>query len=169
MAQNRRITVTYTKAIVSDAVRTFVWRRAIAGQKWLWAGEAAMIVLFAWLVWRGERGWPVGVIGIAVLLPPFMVVAIWAAHYSNTVGKFRRMTSNRADFRLGDDGFEVTSELGGASLPWSGITGIWERPGYWMLFTAPNQFLTLPLANVSAADRDFVLSRLSPDTNGPEE
>lgn len=161
MTDSRNTTVTYTKDIVGDAVKTFVWRRGIVGQKRLWIAEAVMIALFLWLFMQGERGWLIGVIGMGVLLPPLVILLLWLAHHRNTVGKFHRMATHRADFTFLDDGFAVASELGAATIPWSAVTEIWERPGYWMIFTAPNQFMTLPLATVSAADRDYLRAKTS--------
>ncbi|MBB6014497.1 hypothetical protein HNR59_003892 [Aquamicrobium lusatiense] len=161
MADGRRTSVTYTREMLESAVKAFVWRRGIAEQKGLWSVEAVMIAALAWLLWSGERGWPIGVIGVVVLLPPCLIVGMWVAHYRNTVGKFRRMPSRQADFVFRDDGFEVISELGEARLPWSTITEIWERPDCWMLFTGPNQFMTLPIGTVMETDREFLRSRLS--------
>lgn len=154
------VEVTYTDEIVRDAVRTFVWRRGIVGQKGLWAAEVVLIALLIWLPLRGEQGWLFGVVSVIAILPPCLTIAMWVAHHRNTVGKFRRMTSRRADFMFLDEGLEVASELGSARIPWSGVTEIWERPAYWMIFTAPNQFMTLPLRTLSADDRDFLRSKV---------
>jgi hypothetical protein len=159
MVDSRTAHVTYTEAIVRDAVRTFVWRRGLAGQKLLWTVEAAMTASLIWMIWRGEGGWVFGVVCLAVLLPPCLIAAVWVAHHRNTVGKFRRMSTGRAEFAFHAEGFDVASELGSGSIPWSTVTEIWERPAYWMIFTAPNQFLTLPLEPVSPADRDFLRSK----------
>ena len=164
MTSGRRITLTFTKEIVNDAVRTYVWRRGVVGQKILWAVEAAMVALFARQVWNGEQGWLVGFIGSAILLPPGMIAVIWITHYRNTVGKLHKLKSRRADFCIHDMQFEIISELGGVRLPWTSITEIWGRPGYWMLFTDPNQFMTLPLKTISEADRELLCSRLSSTT-----
>ena len=158
---SRIANVTYTEAIVRDAVRTFVWRRGIAGQKLLWALEAAMTASLISMLWNDERGWVFAVVCIAVLLPPGLIVAMWIAHYRNTVGKFRKMSTRRAEFSFDDDGFEFVSELGSGRIPWTTFTEIWERPAYWMIFMAPNQFLTLPIETVSPIDRDFVRSKVS--------
>lgn len=160
MAQSRAATVTYSEDIVRDAVRTFVWRRGIASQKGLWAAEAVMIALLIWLLWSGERGWLVGAFGVVIVLPPGLIIAMWVAHHRNTVGKFRSMPTRRADFVFLNEGFEVASELGASKIPWSTITEIWERPDYGMLFTAPNQFVTLPIQTIPEADRDFLWSRM---------
>lgn len=156
----RTVQVTYSENIVRDAVRTFVWRRIIVGQKALWVAEAAMVVFLVWLLWKGEQGWLVGVVGVAVIIALCLPIVAWIAHYRNTVGKFRRMSSRRADFTFLDEGFEIVSELGAAKIPWSTVTEIWERSNYWMIFTAPNQFMTLPVETVSLTDRKFLRSKI---------
>ncbi len=143
-----------------DAVRTFVWRQVIVGQKALWLAEAALIAFFIWLLWNGEQGWLVGVIGVVVFLALCLPIAVWVAHYRNTVGKFRRMVSRQADFTFLDHEFEVASEMGSAKIPWSSVTEIWERPTYWMIFIAPSQFMTLPIENVPSKDREFLRSKI---------
>lgn len=161
MADNRTATVTYTEEIVRDAVRTYVWQRGIVSQKGLWIVEAAMIIFVLWLLWHGERGWLIGIAGLVVILPPLLIAIMWAAHHHNTIGKFRRMSAPQADFAFLDEGLEITSELGAAKIPWSTVMEIWERPDYWMIFVAPNQFMTMPLRTVSATDRDFLRRKAS--------
>jgi len=161
VAGPRHVSVFYTEDLVKSAVRTFVWRRGFASQKGLWAAEAAMLVFLGWLLWNGERGWLAGVAGVTVLLPPILVAAMWFIHHRNTVGKFRAMPSRSAELVFGDKTLEIRSELGEAKFPWSAITEVWELPGYWVLFTAPAQFMTLPLQTVSPDDLQFAKSRLA--------
>ncbi|ENN88875.1 hypothetical protein RHSP_11162 [Rhizobium freirei PRF 81] len=157
--QNSSVEVTYTDDIVRDAVRTFVWRRGISGLKFLWALEAVMIALLIWPLWNGDRGWVSVVVFIVVLLPPAMIAAMWIAHHRNTVGKYRQMRTPRALLTFRDQGLDVVSDLGSATIPWSTIIEIWERPAYWMIFVGRNQFFTLPLETLSTADRDFLRSK----------
>ncbi|MGZ9721437.1 MULTISPECIES: YcxB family protein [Rhizobium] len=63
-------------------------------------------------------------------------------------------------FTFRDKGFDVVSDLGSATIPWSTVTEIWERPAHRMIFTAPSQFLTLPVEMLSATDRDFLRSKV---------
>jgi hypothetical protein len=144
--------VVYTAAMVRDAVRTFVWRRGVVGQAGPWAATAAMLALLAWLLWRGDRTWLVGVVGAAACLAPLALALIWSAHHRNTVGRFRRMGAPVATVAFRPDGLAVASDLGAGVVAWAAITEIWERPGYWMLFTGRAQFMTLPLAGIPAAD-----------------
>ncbi|MBN8949533.1 MULTISPECIES: YcxB family protein [unclassified Rhizobium] len=157
---HRTITVTYTEEMVRDAVKTFVLRRLIVNQKRLWVAEIAIISLFLWQLWSDGAGWPVGVLGAIAFLYPAMIVLAWVAHYRNTVGKFRKMATRQATFTLRDEGFDVASELGSAQIPWSTVTEIWQRPTYWMIFTAINQFMTLPIQAASVDDLDFLKSKL---------
>ncbi|MBB6482785.1 YcxB family protein [Rhizobium lusitanum] len=156
--QNSAIKVTYTEDIVRDAVRTFVWRRGIFGKKRLWVAEVVMIAL---LLWNGDRGWVAAIMLVIILLPPAMIAVMWVAHHRNTVGKFHRMRTPRAELTFRDEGLDVVSDLGSATIPWSTVTEIWERPAYWMIFIGPNQFFTLPLQTLSPADRDFLRSKVA--------
>ncbi len=156
MVPSRTFKVTYTEEMLRDAVRTFVWKRIFTSQKAVWAIEVALL---PWLFWYGDRGWLTGAVGIVILLLPLMVASIWIAHHRNTIGTYRRMPTPQAEFTFYDKEFEVMSALGSAKIPWSTITEIWERPSYWMIFTAPNQFMTLPVQTLSATDRDFLRSK----------
>jgi len=158
------VIVIYTEEIARDAVWTFVWRRAVVNQKTLWLVEAAMTALLGLMIFYGARDWLMAVVVTAVLLPPCLVVAAWFANYRNTVGKFRRMPSKQATFVFHEEGFEVTSELGATALPWSRITGLWERSGYWMLLLGHNQFVTLPIAAVPTSVQVFLRSKCSSQT-----
>ncbi|MEB5742655.1 YcxB family protein [Klebsiella aerogenes] len=142
-----------------DAVKTFVWRRGIFGQKALFLAEAVMIAFLIWLLSKSELAWLIGFVGATVLLAPCLMIVIWSAHYRNTVRKFHKMSSHRADFIFSNEGLEVTSGLGSAKIPWSGIIEIWEKSDYWMLFTGPNQFITLPVQTMTLADQAFFRSK----------
>ncbi|WGJ08524.1 YcxB family protein [Brucella intermedia] len=157
----RTAKITYTEEIVRGAVRAFVWQRGVARQKALWAAEAVLIAFLIWLLWRGQQGWLVGVVSVVVFLPPCLIITLWIAHYRNTVGKFRRMSSHQAEFTFLDEGLEIVSEVGSAKIPWLGVTEIWERPAFWMIFTAPNQFMTLPVQTISPADLDFLRTKVA--------
>ncbi len=155
----RTITVTYTEEMLRDAVKAFVWRRLIVNQR-LWVAEIAIILLFLWQLWSDGTGRLTGVFGSLVLLCPAMIIVLWIARYRNTVGKFRKMSTRQAVFAFHDDGFDVASELGAANVPWSTVTEIWQRPTYWMIFTAINQFMTLPTQTADSNDLDFVKSKV---------
>lgn len=152
--------VVFTEAMVRDAVRTFVWRRVVAQQKGLWLAAAALLACLLFLLSRGERGWLVGVLAVVVALPPLILAVTWRAHSRNSLGRLRAMPVPEARFTFGEDGLAVESGLGAGRLPWSAFQEVWERPGYWMLFTAPAQFMTLPLGDLTPADVQSLRERL---------
>ena len=102
-----------------------------------------------------------GVAGTSVLLPPLLLALIWTAHHRSTVGRFRRMPTPVADITFRDDGLGIASELGSGHLSWSSMTEIWERPGYWMIFSGPNQVTTLPVEAISGDDLELLRSKVS--------
>jgi hypothetical protein len=69
-----------------------------------------------------------------------------------------------ADFTINEEGLAVASELGSGHIPWSTVADVWERPTYWMIFTAPSQFITFPILSVVDGDRDLIRSRVSHTT-----
>lgn len=152
--------VVYSRPMVREAVRSYVVRRLIGEQKAVWIGAALTVAALAYLLWRGERDWLVGVIAMLAVLPWLFLLAGWRAHHVNSVGRFDAMRSPAADFAFDDDGITVTSDLGSARLPWSSLTELWERQGYWMLFSAPNQFNILPVDGIAPDVLAFVRSRI---------
>lgn len=146
--------VVYTEAMVRDAVRAFVWRRMVVELKALWLVEGVMLALFAWLLWQGDRSWVVGLVGAVLCLAPLMVALVWAAHFRNTVGRFRRMPEPAATVTVRPDGLAVASGLGSGQLLWPSLTDVWQRPGAWMVFSGTAQFFTLPVDGIAAADLD---------------
>lgn len=152
--------VVYTEAMVRDAVRSFVWRRVVLQQKSLWFAAAALSAYLMFLLWQGERGWLVGVLGAAVALPPLVLLGAWRVHSRHSLGRLRAMPAPEAWVGFDADGLAVQSGLGAARIPWSGFNEVWERPGYWMLFTDHAQFVTLPVGGFSAEELATLRERL---------
>lgn len=143
-------TVTYDRQVLRDAVRAFMLRRAFRGQPGLWAVWGALVLLLAWRAGRGNSGWPDLIVALVVLAVPAMILVVWIARYREAMGKLQRMGGGQAHFTLDEHGLTITSELGGAMIPWKTVTEAWERPASWMVFTAPNAFFTLPTGEIPA-------------------
>ena len=60
----------------------------------------------------------------------------------------------------------VASNLGESTLPWSSFTAVWEIDGAWMLFLAPNHFMTLPTADLCVEAQVFLRTRLPEASRG---
>lgn len=156
MGSNRTYTVTYTLEMVQDAVRTYVWRKGVLGQKPFWLMALLLIGLTGWMAWRGERGLLLSVAIAAACMPLILTAMAWLAQYRGTVGRFRRMQKPEAQISFQEDGLAVASGLGGGVgagvLKWAEITEVWERPGYLMVFSGPARFSIIPAHNLAAED-----------------
>lgn len=151
-ATARRIEIAADEAILRDAVRIYIWRRAVVAEKLTWAVALTMTALLLWRLSQGRADWLVWLIGTVVLALPAMVLLGWFVLLRQKLRQLRAMPSGKAVLLLGMDGMTITSEAGTSTVPWSGITGYWQRPGYWVIFLAPNRFFALPLAGIAPAD-----------------
>ncbi|MFT8245361.1 YcxB family protein [Roseomonas sp. BN140053] len=155
-----RFEVHYTEAIARSAVRRFMLRR---GLSWRLVLSGALVMAMAGvLLATGDRSWVLGVTVTVPLLGFLLVAAVWRLRLREASGRVRRMEQQRAEFVLDEAGIAVTSSLGHSAMPWSAVTETWAQPGYWMLFIAPNNFFTLPTAEVPAAAMAFLRSRVTP-------
>ncbi|TDR94378.1 YcxB family protein [Enterovirga rhinocerotis] len=155
----RSFTVIYTEDVLRDAVRTFVWRRFVIDQARMWIVALVMAgVVFAGLM---EGGSQLGLTlaAIATLIPLALALIAWWVHGSSTLGAFRRMRIPRATFTLHEDEMDIASDMATGTVPWSALTEIWERPRFWMIFTARNQFNVIPKDNVPEETRAWFRAR----------
>jgi hypothetical protein len=159
VGEGRTYDVSYAEADVRDAVKTYVWRRGIVAQKGLWIAEVLMVGLLVSLSQTDISQWQLLALSVVTALPPCLILIMWAAHYQNTVGKFRRLADRRAKLIIMDDTINLSSNLGSAQIPWSSISDVWERGTYWMLFTDKNQFFTISVAGITQADLGIMRSR----------
>lgn len=160
MAPEYRVRVRYTEPLLRRAVRLFV-RRRLLRRPWLWLCAALLAAGVAFDLDEGPS-FVAGVCAAGLIFLGASVAAVWRAHLINTVGRFRTMDPPEADVAFGGAGMTVVSNLGSATLPWSRFVEVWERPGFWMLFLASNQFVTLPLDALTPEVLDFVRSKLGP-------
>jgi hypothetical protein len=71
------------------------------------------------------------------------------------------METRTGRFVLREDFIDISSDLGGAQIPWARISEVWEEPAYWMIFMGRNQFFTLPVADVSAMGLDYIRTKVA--------
>lgn len=151
--------VLYTESLLREAVRTYVLRRFVVEQRRLWLLSGLMVVMAFYFLWKGQPPWSVALAASGALMAPAFTALGWWVHLSNTLDAFRRMPAPRASIGLRDDAMELSSDAGKGELPWSSLTEIWERPGYWMFFTGRNRFNVLPMTNVPEEARAWFRSR----------
>lgn len=163
----RRIELHYNEAILRDAVRIFIWRRAVVAEKRMWAVVVAMGLLLLWLILNERPFWLVWLIGAVILVPVIASLMGWWLQLRRKLAQLRAMPMRRGTLLLGNDGIDISSAAGTTRVPWSGVTEYWVRPGYWMIFLAPNHFFTLPLAGIPAQDLAALRAGLANANSGP--
>ena len=159
-AAEHRARVRYTEPMLRLAVRTFVWRSVLRRRE-LWLSAIALLAIGIALGCLGAPSFLTGLDVAALGFLAVFVAAVWRAHLANTLGRFRAMAPPEADVTFGETSMTVASNLGSATLPWSSFVQVWELPGFWMLFVAPNQFITLPLDTLAPEVVVFLQRRLS--------
>lgn len=151
-------TLIYTESLLRQAVFNF-WRRSIGvGLPFAMLWVAASL---AWLVWRGDSSWVVGVLASVLVVAVLLAATVYAVHYRNAFAKLHGMPSMQAELVADETGFTVTSELGSSTLPWSSVTEIWRFESCWLLLFSKAQFITLPLACVPAEMQGFIELRVA--------
>jgi hypothetical protein len=151
--------VIYTEAMVTDAARVFVFRRFMKDQKRLWILSGLMLLFAGYLAGKGQSPWLVALAASGALMAPVLLGLAWYVHLSRTREGFRRLGVPRASVVLDQGGMKVTSDLGSGEIPYASLTAVWERPRYWMLFTARDQFNVLPREGVPEEAQRFLRER----------
>ena len=144
--------------MITAAVRTFLWRRAVL--EFGWNGLAALIALLGFLlvdIASGDRSWFAGALTAIPAALAALLIAVWLTHYRNSIGKFRAMTTPEAVWTLTDESWTVAAGTGTSTMPWKAITEVWQMPDFWMLLIGKNQFLTLPATHVPAETLAYLL------------
>ncbi len=151
------ITLTYSKALIKKAVRSYLWRQL--GLSFL----LMLIVLTGFTVFllaRGDRSWIVGVLGAVV----FLSVAVISSAYIIILRRFffrlQSMGKWEATLELMDNSFRVSSGAGNAEVKWTLIRKVWRFHEVWILFFSADEIMTLPVKNLSKENQKFILSRL---------
>jgi hypothetical protein len=119
-----------------------------------------VLVAFCFAVWSGERSWWVGASGTVLVLAVILSATVYVTHLRRSLGVLRKMQSPEATFEFDEDRFRVSSDLGTSELKWGMITEVWCLPDFWLLFVSQGQFITLPLADLDADARAFILAKV---------
>jgi hypothetical protein len=151
----------YSEDVGREAVRRFLGRRM---REWLGLklclAALALTAYLGWLIYTGNRSWWVGLLAATLILIPSIVLASYAVHWHNTVGRIRRMQVPMARFTVDETQIAVASELGSATFPWSLIVEVWEFPELWLLLLSKNYFVTLPTDGVPASALEFIRAKV---------
>jgi hypothetical protein len=158
--QGRHIfTVRYDEDMVRDAVRTFIWRRALLEHTIIWITSVLLVISSVYFLIWGDAGWLAGVMLIVAVVPAIIVAVMWRNHHRDALGRFHRLTTRQADITMDAEGLEIRSDLGKGRLSWAAVTEVWERPRSFMIFSDTTTFNTLPRDGMPEDVQSFLRSR----------
>jgi hypothetical protein len=156
-----QFTIQYDEAVMRSAVNTFMKRRLSSGLGALGVlAVAVTIVALVFLLWDGDRSWVVGAVGTVLLLFVAIFGSIWRWRHVDMQDKIAAIPSKQAVVTLANESMSIETEAGATSLPWTTFTELWQLERSWLLFLAPNNFITLPTDGVSVAALDYLEGRL---------
>jgi len=147
----------YTEEIVRAAA--FASWRVLVNNRII----AALVILSVSLIVQiqdDDRSWLVGALGVIL----FIATAICGFGYLRSVrgslARLRKMKIPEALLQADDTWLSASSELGAIRIPWSAIGEIKQYPKFWLLILSKTSHLTVPLANLSAENQEFVLKQV---------
>lgn len=154
-------TIQYDEQVLRQAVATFVHRRVMRGMGA--SGLFALVFTFAALVYlnlQGDYSWVSWLLGAVLTLFVLVVIMAWRWRLADVLRKLAAIPSRQAKVLLSAEGIVVSVESGASDLSWSSFTEVWKLPDVWLLFLAPNNFITLPTKDVPPQALDFISAHL---------
>ncbi len=156
-----QFSIHYDEPVLRKAVGVFFKRRLLHGMGWTgMMAFAVCVIMLTYLLTQGDRSWFVGVIGAVLIIFIAVFFTLWRMHMSQMRAKLSAIPSRRAEVTLAPDAITIDSEAGAATLPWQGFYEVWKLPEFWLLFLAPNNFVTLPTRNVPREAFDYIEEQL---------
>jgi len=157
-----QFTIQYDDRVVRGAINTFVKRRVVDGMGW--PGLLAFVVTtaaLAYLLWQGDRTWVVGVIGAVLGFTVLLVVVLWQWRHLEMRRRLAAIPNRQGVVTASEDSITIATDAGAATLPWSSFSEFWKLERCWLLFLAPNNFVTLPTDGVPQDALNYIEERLS--------
>ncbi len=108
----------------------------------------------------GDRSWIVGAFGAVLGLGCVFVAALYVVHLRSSLERFRRMRVKQATLEADAQKVVLTSDAGTSELKWSAVGDVWRFERFWLLFLSRAQFVTLPVADLSAETQALLVERV---------
>ncbi|KWV16883.1 YcxB family protein [Xanthomonas translucens pv. translucens] len=152
-----RVTLRYDRKLIRQAVASFCWR--VVGRRYVIALilVAAPLVV---LVRGGNASWLVGVQASVLALGIAFPVALYATHYRNALRRLDAMGAPVGTLEASASSLSLSSAAGTTTLPWSAVCDVWRFESCWLLLLSKSQFVTLPLADLSAEAAEFIRTQV---------
>ena len=141
------IELRYSEETVRKAVKKF-YRRTVGISLPVVFG--LMLVFFVYLLWTGNTGWIIGVVGSVLTMVLIVLIALYVGHYRQSMRRFRAMKDPSASLELHDDSLTITADSGSNKIPHTAITEVWVYDEFWLVFLSRAQFFTIPKSDLSS-------------------
>ena len=145
----------YSSSLVHGSVRVFVRQRLIGHQPGLWLAQAGLLAASIVLALLGSPGLA-ALFATLAALPILLLLVGWAAHDRHHMRRLRAMGEPAAWMAVGPESLHLRSGAGLTQVRYATILEVVERPDFWLLVTAPNQFATLPTASLPPTTLDAI-------------
>jgi YcxB-like protein len=113
-----------------------------------------------YFVANGDRSWFVGAIGTVLAFGALLAGAMFLIRYRHALRRLNQMRPPEATLVLSAEGFTISTTMSSATIRWSAIKEILERPNFWLLFLSSAQFITVPTSDVSRAELEIIRSHV---------
>ncbi|MGJ7902329.1 YcxB family protein [Lysobacter sp. 1R34A] len=151
------LTLNYTEPLLRQAVLGF-WRRVV-GLRFLIVFALNAVALGVLLANR-DGSWLTGLMAATFALGLGFMTMLYLVHYRNSLRKLKAMRKPQASLVLTEKNFSLSADSGSSTLPWSAVTEVWKFETCWLLLFSKAQFVTLPLSDVPADARNFILEHV---------
>ena len=120
---------------------------------------ALMLVFFIYLLATSNTGRVTGLAGSAVAFGLAFLIALYVAHYRNSMQRFRAMKDPKAVLELHDDSLTIRADSGSNVIPSASITEVWTYEDFWLVFLSRAEFFTIPMSDLGPDTREAIRSR----------
>ncbi|UKE73677.1 YcxB family protein [Xanthomonas graminis] len=146
----------YDRPLIRRAVASFCWR--VVGLRYVVA-LALVAASLVFLVRGGNASWLVGLLASALAFGIAFPVALYATHYRNALRRLDAMGAPVGTLEASASSLSLSSAAGTTTLPWSAVCDVWRFESCWLLLSK-SQFVTLPLADLSAEAAEFIRTQV---------
>ncbi|MCP4702708.1 MAG: YcxB family protein [Gammaproteobacteria bacterium] len=150
------IKLRYSESLIREAVRSYWWKQV--GPAFL-ITEILLAAGLVYLIVIGNRTWFIGMLGTVLILGFVTITASYIVQLRRSLKRLQQMKAPEATLELGEERFRVTTNIGSSEIDWSLISQIWRFDKVWFLCFSPNEFMTLPIAELTQEAKSFIISK----------
>lgn len=153
-----QITMSYTLPMLKKSISRY-WKRSLG-----WRYFVAMLfisICFFNTIYQNNALWMRNAFAIVLTLGIIFGITTYLSNRYHVLGTYRALNNPTITFKVYDEKFALSSELGEGEWPWSAITEIWQYKDTWLVFLARASYATFPLSAIPLDAQTFILNKLS--------